>query len=316
MPRHLLRVEDLHAADEVALALGDRLLGRPPVHGRDVVAVALRGRHLELARRTLGVVAGPEHPAVGDLLAGVAEIPVERRRQDLEALRHRARLRVDLHGRDDALVVARVLVDRNRPSLRDRDREARRHHRVLGVRRDERRAVVPRDVRHRPEDLLRLEVLEVDAGDAAVHLVHEEPAPVVVAVRLRERRMVHVAPREAAQHRLRLVVEPVARGGVRRIDRNRREVAHGRDAVDVDLPRVPAGGEHVELVEIPRCHVGLHRPDRLVRGRRGPFLRALRRRGRAPPGEETGRRDRDDRSPAHPLLPCRFHSRSSLRRMG
>ena len=41
-PGHLLRVDDLDAADQVALAFGGRLLGGAPVDGGDVVAVALR----------------------------------------------------------------------------------------------------------------------------------------------------------------------------------------------------------------------------------------------------------------------------------
>ena len=85
MPGTFAGIDHLDAADHVALALGDRLLGGAPVDGRDVVAVALRGGDLELAGGALRVVGGEEHPAVGHELARVAEVVVERRHQDLPA---------------------------------------------------------------------------------------------------------------------------------------------------------------------------------------------------------------------------------------
>ncbi len=121
---HLLRVEDLDPADEVALALGGGLLRGLPVDGGDVVAVALRGGDLELPGRALRVVGGPEHPAVGGQLARIAEVVVEGGHQDLEAQRHQAALRIDLDGRDHALVVGCVLLDRGHRSLGDGDGEA------------------------------------------------------------------------------------------------------------------------------------------------------------------------------------------------
>ncbi len=268
----MLRVDDLDAADHVALALGDGLFDGLPVDGGDVVPVPLRGRDLELAGGALGVVAGPEHPAVGDLLARIAEVPVEGRGHDLPAELHLAGLRVDLDADEDALVVRRVLLDGRVGALGDRDREAGSHHRVLGVRRDERRAVNARDVRDGPEDLLRLEVAQVDPRHAAVHVVDEEPAAVVVAVGFREGRVVHVAPGQVAEHRLRLVVIAVARGRVGRVHRDRRKVAHRGDAVDVDLARVASRGEQVELVEVARRDVGLLGGDGDVRRAGGPAL--------------------------------------------
>jgi hypothetical protein len=111
-------------------------------------------------------------------------------------------------------------------------------------------AWLPGHVGDGAEDLPGLEVAQVDAGDAAVHLVHEQPAPVVIAVGLGEGGMVDVTPREPAQHGLGLVVEAVAGGGVGREHGDGGEMAHGGDAVDVDLPGVSAGREQVVLVEV------------------------------------------------------------------
>ena len=184
MPWYLLRIDHLDPVDDVALALGDGLLGRPPVHRRDVVLIALRGGDLELAGGALAVVRAEEHPPIRRQLAGVAEVVVERRHQDLPGQRHLAGSRVDLDAGDDALVIGGVLVDPDGP-VRHRDGEAGGHHRVFGVRRDERRGVIAVQVRDRPEDLLGLEVAQVDARDAPVHLVDEQPAPVVIALGLR-----------------------------------------------------------------------------------------------------------------------------------
>src|SRR5581483_6386104 len=85
--------------------------------------------------------------------------------------------------------------------------------------RDERAAVQARDVRDGPQNLLRLHVAQVNARDAVVRVVvDEEPAPVVIAFGLAERRVMHVAPRVTAEHLLRFVIKAVARGRVWRID--------------------------------------------------------------------------------------------------
>ena len=305
----LLRIEHLDPAEHVPLAGGGGLLGDPPVDGRDVVAIALGRGHLELAGRTLGVVRREEHPAVGDLLAGVPEVVVEGRHQDLPANRHLTALRVDLDPGDHALVVGGVLGHLDRRALRQRNREARRHHGVLRVGRDERRAVVARHVGHRADDLLGLEVAQVDARNPTVHLVDEQPATVVVAVGLRQRRVVHIAPGQVPQHLLRLVVEAVAGGGVGREDGNRREVPHRRHAVDVHLARVPARCEEVVLVEVPRRDVRLGRRHRGVRCRRGPPLPALGSAGGAPARTERERRD-PNCHPSHGPCASLAHARA------
>ena len=290
-PGHLAGVNHLDAADHLALPLGHGLLDGAPVDDGDIVAVALRGGDLKLAGGALGVVRGEEHEPVRGELAGVAEVVVERRHQQLPGERHLTALRVDLHPGDDALVLGGVLVDAH-GALRHRAREARRHHRVLGVGRHERRGVVAVQVGHRAQDLLGLEVAQVDARQPAVHLVDEEPAAVVVALGLRERRMVRVAPRELAQHLLGIVIETVPRGGVGREDRNGGQMPHRREAVDVHLPGVAARREHVVLVQVARRHVGLlrgHGQVRLGAAARGAarFGRA----GRALAGREYGERE-------------------------
>ncbi len=169
---------------------------------------------------------------------------------------------------------------------------------VLGV--TNARRVVAGDVGDGAEDLLGLEVAQVDPGHAAVHVVDEQPAPVVVPVRLGERRVVHVAPGEAAQHGLALVVEAVAGGRVGRVDRDGRDVAHGGHAVDVDLAGVPARREHVVLVEVPGGHVRLLRGHREV-GDPRRLLRPLGRAGRAATGEEAQGGYAQDAPEDHPV---------------
>ena len=242
--RDFLRIDDLHAVDGLELAIGDRLLGGAPVNGGDVVLVALRRGDLELTGGSLRVVPAEEHPAVRHQLAGVAQVVVERRHENLPAQRHLAGGRIDLDAGDDALVFRGVLVNPDGP-IRYWTGEARRHHRVFGVRRDERRRVVAVQIGNRSKNLLGLEIPEIDAGNATVHLVDEEPAAVVLAFGFRQRGMMGVAPGQFAQHLLGVVVKAVAGRRVRRVHRDRGEMAHRRHAVHVNLSAVPTRREHV-----------------------------------------------------------------------
>ena len=152
--------------------------------------------------------------------------------------------------------------------------------------------MVAGDVGHGPDDLLRLEVAQVDPGDAAVHVVDEEPAPVVVAVRLGEGGVVGVAPGEVAQHLLRLVVEAVAGGGVGREHRDGRDVPPGGEAVHVHLPRVAARGEQVVLVQVARARRRPSWPPSRGPTRRRPSWPPSGRSGRSGPRAAPGRRSR------------------------
>ena len=183
-----------------------------PVDGGDVVAVALRRGDLELAGGALGVVAGPEHPAVGDLLAGVAEVPVERRHQDLAspATSRRSSGRSSRRRRRPCSRWRTCRSARYVPfGIGIEKRDAIIEYSVFGVTNAE--PWLPETFGTGPKICFVLKSRRSIARDAAVHVVDEEPAAVVVAVGLRERGMVHVAPGEVAEHRLRLVVEAVAR---------------------------------------------------------------------------------------------------------
>ena len=99
--------------------------------------IVLRRVFFELGVRLLGVVRGEEEPALGRALAGVAEIVVVTRHQDLERHVHLARL-VRRDERQRAFEVLLVAVDRNIALGADRNTEARRGNDVLRVRRRER----------------------------------------------------------------------------------------------------------------------------------------------------------------------------------
>ena len=216
-------IEHRHAVEHRGLAVLDGLLGGAPVDDRGVVALALRRCRLERLVRHLRVVGGPERPARARPLAGRSEVPVERRRQDLPAHRHLAALRIDLDAADHAVELGLVGGRVGVAALGQRHREPRRDEDVFAVLGHERRAVVAARVRDRPEDLLGLEIAQVDARDAVVGVVvDEQPAAVVLAVALRQPRMVDVAPREAAHHLLRFLVEAVAGRRIRREDGNGR----------------------------------------------------------------------------------------------
>ncbi len=160
-------------------------LRRLPIDRRDVVAVALRCRRLEFAGRPLRVIGGPEHPAIRHFLAGIPQVEVERRQHDLPAERHLTRLRVDLDSGDNPFVFGRVLFDGSCCPLRDGYREAGAHHRVFGVRRNEGAGVIAGNIGDRSQNLLGFEIAKVDARDPSVHVVHEQPSAVVVAVGFR-----------------------------------------------------------------------------------------------------------------------------------
>src|SRR5690606_11886827 len=75
-------------------------------------------------------------------------------------------------------------------------------------------------------------------------------------VGLRQRRVMHVAPGEAAEHLLRLLVVAITGAGLRREDRNGDDVPHRRYPGHEDLAGVTAGIEQVEFVLLARRNVG------------------------------------------------------------
>ena len=190
------------AVDRHRLAGLEELLGLLPVDDVQVVHVVLRGAGLERrlalqvpAVRALGVERVHEGPAVAVELARVGEVLHVGRRLDRERLLgHDAALgAVELPERDRAAVLLVVLLDR-RVAAAERGGILRAFDHVLGVRRDERRAVVRLEDRVR-DDLRGGEVGEVDHRHARVGLVtDEQELPVVVAVRLRQVRVVGVPP--------------------------------------------------------------------------------------------------------------------------
>ena len=135
---------------------------------------------------------------------------------------------------------------------------------VVGVRCDEGRAVIGLDDLCR-DNLLGHEVFQIDDRDARVGLVtDEQELPVVVAGRLRERRVMRVGPREivpvapaAGEHALGLIVEAVSLPGLGREDADVPEDAHRRHADDDDLPAVSARREDVILVVLAGGRVRL-----------------------------------------------------------
>ena len=143
----------------------------------------------------------------------------------------------------------------------------------LGVGRDEGSAVVHVGDRVL-DDLLGLEVLQVDHGDARMGLVvDEDELAVVVAGRLRERRVVGVRPVDW------LVGSRVAGGQdvlgadradapalprLGREDADDLEQAHRRQADHEHLPAVAARAEHHVLVVRATGHVGLQRGRHVV----------------------------------------------------
>ena len=129
---------------------------------------------------------------------------------------------------------------------------------------------------------------------------------------LRQAGMVHVAPREVAHHLLRLLVEAVAGGRIRREDGNRGDVAHGRQAGDVDLAGVAAGVEQVELVLLARRDEGL-RGERTCHWQRRYGLRAGCSR-RWPARRQRGWRRREAGSVSTSQHPFNAVSRRSARR--
>ena len=101
--------------------------------------------------------------------------------------------------------------------------------------------------------------------------------------------MVHVAPGIVAQHFLRLLVEAVAGGGIRREHRDGGDVAHGGNAGHVDLSRVASAVEEIELVELARLDERALRGLACVGQPAGGALLGLRRGlGRAGPGGDEG----------------------------
>ena len=137
--------------------------------------------------RHLGVVAGPEGPAAARAFAGRAEIPIERRRENLPADVHFAGLRIHFDAADHAVEFLLVILRISDAAFRQRHRETRGTQNVFRVLRDEGGAVVAARVRNGPENLVRFEIAQINPRDAVVRVVvHEEPAPVVLRRRLRQ----------------------------------------------------------------------------------------------------------------------------------
>jgi len=207
---------------------------------------------------------------------------------------------------------------------------------VLGVRGREHAAVRGLQVRQ-VEDLLGLEVAQVDHADAPVGAVVDvDPAAVVVAVGLRERRVVRVTPaqRLLVLRRVGALLEDllapvgteaVAGPGVGGEDGDGLEQLHRRHADDVDLAGVPTGGEHQVVVVFARGDVGGQRGLRLLPGQaafaRGEREVAAGGRSRTEPGaadaeRQSGdeRQDQSDVGTSHRVHPSREDraSRSSV----
>ena len=235
----------------------------------------------------LRVVGVDEAPAVARALAGVGEVLVVGRQLDLEALVEHD-VAVGLIDAQPARVAA---VDLGEPlqMVLDRDLAAGRgvpagergdlggDVDVAGVRGGEDAAVRGLDVGDL-QHLLGPEVGEVDHPDPPVRaIVDVDPAPVVVAVGFRQRRMVAVAPaqrlavvrRHASGRERRLrpvgaVAVPLPR--LRREDGDGLEQAHRGDAEGQDLSGVSARREQHVVVVLAGRDERLERVRRVLRG--------------------------------------------------
>ena len=247
----LLEIDDVHVVHVV--------LGRAGLHRRAAFHRAAIGH--------LGVERVDEHPALARKLAGVGEVLHVGRELHREGIRRvdLALLTIELPEDHRAAVLLLEVLDRRVPTPKRR-RVLARFDDVLGVRRDEGRAVVTLNQR-RGDDLLRDEVVQVDDRDASVGLVvHEDVLAVVLTLGLGERRMVHVAPRdllaEAAPHvedRAGLVAVPVALPGLWREHADVLQDTHRGNADDDHVAAVAARGEGEILVLLARGRVGLKR---------------------------------------------------------
>src|SRR5262249_45970744 len=126
------------------------------------------------------------------------------------------------HAVEFLLVIFRI----SHAPFRQRHGETGRTQNVFAVLGDERRPMVAYRVWDWPEDLVRFEIAQIDARDTIVCIVvYEKPTPVVLRIGLRQRRVMHIAPGEIAEHLLRFLIESIARAGIRREDGNRRDMS-------------------------------------------------------------------------------------------
>ena len=232
------------------LAFRDARFGALVIHGRDEVLVVLRGVRLELGVRLLTVVRREEEPSVGRPLAGVTEVVVVARHQDLEGDVHLAGL-VRGDERQGALEALLVVGD-GHVGVGNRHAEPCGRHDVLAVRGGERRCVAARRIGDL-ENLVRLEAREIDAGNPRrVVAVDEEPASVGDAVGHRQLGVMRIVPGHEAeggvQHRLRLFIVSPAVLGILREHGNDLQQAAGGQAVHGHLAAEAAGHEGVQFV--------------------------------------------------------------------
>ncbi|TLD45613.1 MAG: hypothetical protein FAZ92_02125 [Accumulibacter sp.] len=249
--QHVVTVDLLRPAG------GNQLGSLLPVDHMQVVGVLRRaagfiGRPalLDAADVTLAAERVGERPAVGRPLAGVGQVLAVGWQFDRERLLRidAALLAVELPVGDAAAVLLVELLEREELLVLQRCRVLRRLDHVLGVRRDEGTAVFGLEDRV-DDDLLGLEVAQVDHRQPRVRLVvDEQELAVVLALRLRDRRVVRVAPGDflavdptLRQDGFRAFVEAVALPGLGSEHTDVLENAHRGDAIDDHLPGLAAG---------------------------------------------------------------------------
>ena len=270
-------IEHRNSADFFEVALLDRLLDALDVEDHD--PVLLIGHHLRQRDALFRVVAG--RPAVFALVVGVDVIEIA---VDVDLPRYLHRVAIDrgeqcgilfgivedlaVIGDGDAILA--VAVDIPGPRI------------FLDPQSMHRRLVRQLD------DLVALHDVEPDASDPRVRLViHEQVAPVIRAVGKGEVGMVEIAieinPAPALQEfaQLRrqslgqnlaaLVSLAPARGAAAVEHGNAHQLAHRGQAKDAHFASLPAGREHVILIELPRCDFRLG--VRTLRGLRRHGLR-------------------------------------------
>ena len=234
----------------VGFAVGDGLLRGSPIHDRGKIAIFLRRVDLERVVRHFGVVTGPEHPAAARSFAGRAEIPIERRRQDLPADLHLAGLRIDFDAADHAVEFLLVIVRIGHAPFRQRHGEARRAQeciRVFSVTNDEPWLPIEFGIGPRIWWVLKSRRSIRAMRLLALSLTNSQ-RPSYFEFGLRKRRVMHVAPGKIAEHLLRFVIEAVTGRRVRREDGDGRDVSHRWNARDEDLAGMSAGIEEIIFV--------------------------------------------------------------------
>src|SRR6266496_2523695 len=109
---------------------------------------------------------------------------------------------------------------------------------------------------NRAEDLMRLKIAQIDPRYAIVGVViYKEPAAIVFRVGLRQRRVMHIAPGEIAEHFLRFLIESITGARVRRENWNRNDVTQRRNARDEHLSGMSARIEEIIFILLARRDV-------------------------------------------------------------